>query len=41
MLQTDAAPGIHRIENSFVNWYLIEEGGRLTAVDAGVPASWD
>lgn len=23
--------------NSFVNWYLVEDGGRLTAVDAGLP----
>ncbi len=32
-MQTDAAPGIHRIEDAFVNWYLIEEEGRLTVVD--------
>jgi glyoxylase-like metal-dependent hydrolase (beta-lactamase superfamily II) len=23
--------------NSFANWYLVEDGGRLTAVDAGLP----
>ena len=23
--------------NSFVNWYLVEEDGRLTAIDAGLP----
>jgi len=40
VLHTDAAPGIHRIENSYTNWYLVEEGDRLTVVDAGVPTSW-
>jgi hypothetical protein len=26
---------------SYTNWYLLEEAGRLTVVDAGVPSSWD
>ena len=41
MLQTDVAPGIHRVEDAYTNWYLVEDAGRLTIVDAGVPASWD
>ncbi|MDP9486334.1 MAG: MBL fold metallo-hydrolase [Actinomycetota bacterium] len=40
MLQTEVAEGVHRIEDSYTNWYLIEEDGRLTVVDAGVPTSW-
>jgi glyoxylase-like metal-dependent hydrolase (beta-lactamase superfamily II) len=28
---------VHRLGNWFVNWYLVEDGGRLTAVDAGLP----
>lgn len=40
MLQPNVAEGIHRIEDSFTNWYLIEEEGRLTVVDTGVPTSW-
>ncbi len=40
MLQTDVAPGVHRIEDAYTNWYLIEDAGRLTVVDAGVPTSW-
>jgi glyoxylase-like metal-dependent hydrolase (beta-lactamase superfamily II) len=40
MLQLDAAPGVHRIEDSFTNWYLVEGGDRLTVVDAGLPTSW-
>src|SRR5579875_1996831 len=39
-LQTDAAPGIHRIEDSFTNWYLVEQDGRLAVIDTGVPGSW-
>ena len=30
-------PGVHGVGSEMVNWYLVEEGGRLTAVDAGVP----
>ena len=41
MVQTDVAPGIHRIEDAYTNWYLVEEDGRLTIVDAGVPSSWE
>lgn len=33
----DIAPGVHRLGSSLVNWYLVEEGGKLTAVDAGLP----
>jgi glyoxylase-like metal-dependent hydrolase (beta-lactamase superfamily II) len=40
-LQLNVAPGIHRIEDSFTNWYLVEEDGRVCVVDAGVPSSWD
>jgi glyoxylase-like metal-dependent hydrolase (beta-lactamase superfamily II) len=40
MLQPDAAPGVHRIEDSFTNWYLVDDGDRLTVVDAGLPTSW-
>ena len=41
MLEADVAPGVHRIEDAYTNWYLIEDAGRLTVVDAGVPTSWD
>ena len=33
----DIVPRVHRVINSFANWYLVEEGGRVTAVDAGLP----
>jgi glyoxylase-like metal-dependent hydrolase (beta-lactamase superfamily II) len=35
------AEGIHRLTGGAVNFYLIEEGGRLTIVDAGAPGDWD
>src|SRR3954467_3068183 len=41
MLNTNVAPGVHRIEDAFTNWYLVEEDSRLTVVDAGVPSSWE
>jgi glyoxylase-like metal-dependent hydrolase (beta-lactamase superfamily II) len=40
MLQRDAAPGIHRIEDHHTNFYLVEDGDRLTIVDACLPPSW-
>ena len=29
---------IHRAGTEIVNWYLLEEGGKVTIVDAGCPA---
>jgi glyoxylase-like metal-dependent hydrolase (beta-lactamase superfamily II) len=40
MIQPNVAPGVHRIEDAYTNWFLLEEDGRLTVVDAGVPTSW-
>lgn len=39
-LEQDAAERIHRIEDAYTNWYLIEEGARITVVDTGLPRSW-
>jgi glyoxylase-like metal-dependent hydrolase (beta-lactamase superfamily II) len=36
-MATEVAPGVHRLGNWFVNFYLLEEEGRLTLVDAGLP----
>ena len=35
------ADGIHRLTQGVVNFYLVEDGGRLTVVDAGAPGDWD
>lgn len=40
MLETDVAPGVHRIEDAYTNWYLVEGDDGLTVVDCGVPTSW-
>jgi len=40
MLETDVAPGIHRVEDDHTNWYIVVADGGLTIVDAGVPRSW-
>lgn len=39
-LHRDEAPGLHRIEDGYTNWYLIQDDTRLTVVDTGHPASW-
>jgi glyoxylase-like metal-dependent hydrolase (beta-lactamase superfamily II) len=31
------APGVWRLGTDFINYYVVEEGGRLTVVDAGAP----
>ena len=31
---------IHRLGDRYVNWYVIEEGGRLTVLDSGFPQHW-
>ena len=33
---TEISPGVHGLGSSVVNWYLVADGGRLTAVDAGL-----
>jgi glyoxylase-like metal-dependent hydrolase (beta-lactamase superfamily II) len=40
MLEKHAAEGVHRIEDAYVNWFIVEDGSRLTVVDTGHPASW-
>lgn len=32
--------GIHRLTNGVVNFYLVEDAGALTLVDAGAPGDW-
>jgi glyoxylase-like metal-dependent hydrolase (beta-lactamase superfamily II) len=41
MLERNCADGVHRIEDAHTNWCLIEEAGRLTVVDTGLPRSWN
>src|SRR3954447_22105438 len=40
MLKANVVEGVHRIEDAYTNWYLVEHDRRLTIVDTGVPTSW-
>jgi glyoxylase-like metal-dependent hydrolase (beta-lactamase superfamily II) len=40
MLTPNVADGIHCVEDSYTNWYIVEGDGLLTIVDTGVPDSW-
>jgi glyoxylase-like metal-dependent hydrolase (beta-lactamase superfamily II) len=33
----DIVPRVHGLGSTQVSWYVVEDGGRLTAVDAGLP----
>jgi glyoxylase-like metal-dependent hydrolase (beta-lactamase superfamily II) len=33
--------GIHWVEDSYTNYFLVEDGDRITVVDAGHPSSWE
>jgi glyoxylase-like metal-dependent hydrolase (beta-lactamase superfamily II) len=34
------APSLHRIGSDYVNSYLVEDAGGVTAIDAGLPGHW-
>jgi glyoxylase-like metal-dependent hydrolase (beta-lactamase superfamily II) len=37
---SQVSEGVHRLESVYTNWYLLEQGGRLTLLDAGLPRDW-
>jgi glyoxylase-like metal-dependent hydrolase (beta-lactamase superfamily II) len=37
---SQVAAGVHRLATRYENWYLLEEGGRLTLLDTGLPGDW-
>ena len=37
----EIVPRVYGLGSEIVNWYLVEDGGRLTAVDSGLPAFKD
>jgi glyoxylase-like metal-dependent hydrolase (beta-lactamase superfamily II) len=41
VLHRIVAPGVRRIEDAYTNWFIVEDEGGITVVDAGVPTSWD
>ena len=34
------AAGIERINERFVNFFLVEEAGRVVVIDSGMPGNW-
>jgi glyoxylase-like metal-dependent hydrolase (beta-lactamase superfamily II) len=38
---SQVADGIHRLGDHYVNWYVLEDRGRLTVIDAGLPGHWE
>ena len=36
-MSAQVAEGVTRLGTEIVNWYVVEDGGRLTAVDSGLP----
>jgi glyoxylase-like metal-dependent hydrolase (beta-lactamase superfamily II) len=42
LLAMELAPNLHRLgTSSLVNSYLIDDGGRITVIDAGLPGLWN
>jgi glyoxylase-like metal-dependent hydrolase (beta-lactamase superfamily II) len=37
----EIAPGVHRLGSEWVNFYVVDDGDRVTVVDAGIPGYWD
>jgi glyoxylase-like metal-dependent hydrolase (beta-lactamase superfamily II) len=40
-ITVEVAAGVHRLTKGVVNWYVIEDAGKLVVVDAGTPGDWD
>lgn len=36
----EVAKGIHRVSRGIVNFYVVQEAGGITLIDAGTPADW-
>jgi glyoxylase-like metal-dependent hydrolase (beta-lactamase superfamily II) len=39
-LTVQVAPGVHRVADGIVNWYLVTDGDDVALYDAGWPRSW-
>jgi glyoxylase-like metal-dependent hydrolase (beta-lactamase superfamily II) len=37
----EVAAGVHRLTKGIVNWYVVEDAGKLIVIDAGTPRDWD
>lgn len=41
MTHEKVAEGVYRLGSPAVNWYLVADGSRFAAIDAGIPTDWD
>lgn len=41
VMEGEVAPGVHRLGSRRINWYVVEEEGWFTVVDAGLPGHFD
>lgn len=41
MRRTEVAPGVHRFDDGYVNFYLVDSGDGPVLVDAGFPGDYD
>ncbi|MRJ76152.1 MBL fold metallo-hydrolase [Aeromicrobium sp. SMF47] len=41
MITMDVVPGVHLVAVASTNLYVLEDGGAVTIVDAGLPRMWD
>lgn len=39
-LTQQVGPGVHRVADGIVNWYVVSDGGEVALYDAGWPRSW-
>ena len=39
-LLTEVTPGLYRYADGLVNWYVLEDAGRVVLLDTGWPRSW-
>ena len=37
----EVAAGVHRLTKGVVNWYVVEDAGKLVVIDAGTPGDWE
>lgn len=40
-MYVEVAEGVHRLTQGVTNFYLIEESGKFTLIDAGTPGDWN
>ena len=38
---SQVADGIYRLGDRYDSWYVLEDGGQLTVIDAGLPGHWE